>query len=91
MDLKSIKDENIFKIMTSSGTSGQAVSKIFLDKESSIMQTKILNHVGSYLGKKEEKCLLLILSQSLKIERNLMQECWNIRLFFIWKKSYLLA
>lgn len=60
MDLKSIKDENIFKIMTSSGTSGQAVSKIFLDKESSIMQTRVLSHiVGSYLGKKRRKMLII--------------------------------
>ncbi len=60
MDLKSIPDENIFKIMTSSGTSGQAVSKIFLDKESSIMQTRVLNHiVGSYIGKKRRKMLII--------------------------------
>ena len=32
-NLLSIPKEQIFKTMTSSGTSGQAVSKIFLDKK----------------------------------------------------------
>lgn len=60
LDLKSIPDKDIFKIMTSSGTSGQAVSKIFLDKDSSITQTKVLSHiVRSYLGKKRRKMLII--------------------------------
>ena len=51
IDLKSINDKEIFKTMTSSGTTGQAVSKIFLDKDSAAMQTR-MKIVGSYLGKK---------------------------------------
>ena len=39
-ELKSVSSENIVKTMTSSGTSGQKVSKIFLDKETAAMQTK---------------------------------------------------
>jgi len=48
-DLKSIKEEDVFKVLTSSGTSGQEVSKIFLDKDTAKLQSlalsKIINHV----------------------------------------------
>ena len=52
---KSIPDKDIFKIMTSSGTSGQAVSKIFLDKDSSITQTKVLVILLDPTWEKEKK------------------------------------
>lgn len=42
LNLKSIADCDIFKTMTSSGTTGQAVSKIYLDKEAAIKQQKTL-------------------------------------------------
>lgn len=42
VDLKSIPKEEVFKVMTSSGTTGQAVSKIYLDRETSSMQQKVL-------------------------------------------------
>ncbi len=51
-DLKSIRQEEVFKIMTSSGTTGQRVSKIYLDKHTSLLQTKILAKImKSYFGK----------------------------------------
>lgn len=40
--LKSIPDEEVFKVMTSSGTTGQAVSRIYLNRETSSMQQKVL-------------------------------------------------
>ena len=40
-ELKSISEEEVFKIMTSSGTSGQ-FSKIFLDKTTAQLQSKTL-------------------------------------------------
>jgi len=40
--LKSVPDNAILKTMTSSGTSGQAVSKIYLDKTTASNQTKVL-------------------------------------------------
>jgi phenylacetate-coenzyme A ligase PaaK-like adenylate-forming protein len=50
-DLKSVPHEEIFKTMTSSGTSGQAVSKIYLDRDTAAKQTKVLTKiVASYLG-----------------------------------------
>lgn len=42
MDLLSIPDEDVVKVLTSSGTSGQQVSKIYLDKATSVSQTKSL-------------------------------------------------
>ncbi|MFJ7838520.1 acyl-protein synthetase [Lysinibacillus sphaericus] len=42
MDLYSVPQEEVFKVLTSSGTTGQQVSKIYLDKETSMLQTKTL-------------------------------------------------
>ena len=42
MTLKSISDDEVFKTMTSSGTSGQQVSRIFLDRETAVNQQKTL-------------------------------------------------
>jgi len=52
-DLLSIEKSKIIKTMSSSGTSGQNVSKIFLDKVNAINQTKVLkNIVTDFLGNK---------------------------------------
>lgn len=52
MDLLSIPREEVFKTMTSSGTTGQAVSKIFVDKDTAMMQQKVMIRILSeYLGK----------------------------------------
>ena len=69
MNLRSIPDENIFKIMTSSGTSGQAVSKIYLDKESSLIQTKVLSQIISSLLGKKRRNMLIVDSQSIIKDR----------------------
>ena len=42
-ELSSIPREEIYKVMSSSGTSGQGVSKIFLDRKTSALQSKILS------------------------------------------------
>ena len=47
LDLISISDENVSREMTSSGTSGQKVSKIYLDKETSNNQVKALSKIVS--------------------------------------------
>jgi phenylacetate-coenzyme A ligase PaaK-like adenylate-forming protein len=50
-ELTSVPKENVVKTMTSSGTTSQAVSKIFLDKQTASLQTKILSRiVSSFLG-----------------------------------------
>ncbi len=47
MDLKSVPQEAVIKTMTSSGTTGQAVSKIYLDKETSSNQQKTMVKIVS--------------------------------------------
>ena len=70
-ELKSVSDEDIFKIMTSSGTSGQAVSKIYLDKENTLNQTKTLAHIiSSFIGK-QRLPLLLLDTEVVKKDRNM--------------------
>lgn len=59
-ELRSVPKEEVLKTMTSSGTSGQKVSKIFLDKENVLNQTKTLTAIiSSYIGKKRLPLLLL--------------------------------
>lgn len=41
-DLMSIDRKDVFKTMTSSGTTGQAVSKIYVDKETAMIQQKVM-------------------------------------------------
>lgn len=60
MDLKSVPDEDIFKTMTSSGTTGQAVSKIYLDRETSTNQQKALVKIVSDFTGKSRMPMLII-------------------------------
>lgn len=51
VDLKSVEEQNIIKTMTSSGTSGQRVSKIFLDRVTASNQQKtMVKIVSDYTG-----------------------------------------
>ena len=59
-ELCSCKKEDIVKTMTSSGTTGQQVSRIFLDRETSSAQQKCLTKIVShFLGKKRVPMLIL--------------------------------
>ncbi|MBK8946924.1 MAG: acyl-protein synthetase [Ignavibacteriae bacterium] len=50
-DLMSVVKDNVVKTLTSSGTSGQAVSRIYLDRENTANQTKTLTKiVSSFIG-----------------------------------------
>lgn len=60
MSLSSVTPENTIKTMTSSGTTGQAVSRIFLDKSTSLAQTRALSQImGSLLGKSRMPMLII--------------------------------
>jgi|LakMenEpi03Aug12_release.lakeMendotaPanAssembly.Ray.scaffolds.fasta_scaffold121831_3 phenylacetate-coenzyme A ligase PaaK-like adenylate-forming protein len=64
LELLSIDRADIRKTLTSSGTSGQAPSKIFLDAVTSTNQTRVLNKIlSSFIGKKRLP-MLIIDSQS---------------------------
>ena len=65
-DLKSVSENQVIKKLISSGTSGQKVSKIYLDKRNAINQTKVLNKImSSILGK--ERLPMLIIDQNPKL------------------------
>ena len=60
LDLKSVSQENVFKVLTSSGTTSQVVSKINLDKQTAQLQTKVLVHImQSFLGKQRLPMLII--------------------------------
>ena len=70
-ELKSVPAESVVKTLTSSGTTGQKVSKIFLDKSTSATQTKVLTKiVSSFLGK--QRVPMLILDSSAVIKNRAM-------------------
>jgi hypothetical protein len=60
VELKSVPDNKVFKILNSSGTSESKLSKIFLDKENASKQTKALNQVVSeIIGSKRIPMLVI--------------------------------
>jgi phenylacetate-coenzyme A ligase PaaK-like adenylate-forming protein len=70
MELHSTPKEEIVKTLSSSGTSGQARSKIFLNKENAANQTKALAKiVSSFIGTRRLP-LIIIDSEEVTNERN---------------------
>ena len=69
--LLSIREEKIIKIMNSSGTSGQEVSKIYLDKENANLQIKILTKIVSTVLGNKRLPMLVIDSKSIIEDRHL--------------------
>ena len=60
LELKSVDDVDIFKVMTSSGTTSSAVSRIYLDVETATSQTRALaSIVTHFLGKKRRPMLII--------------------------------
>ena len=72
LSLKSINDNEVSKVMYSSGTSGNNRSKIFLDKKNSINQMKALNKLFfDMIGSKERLPMLIIDSKSVLNKKNI--------------------
>lgn len=70
-ELNSVPKEDIIKTMISSGTSGQAVSRIFLDRDTSSSQTKALTKiVSSFIGSQRVP-MIIVDSESVIKDRNL--------------------
>ncbi|MBR4791671.1 MAG: acyl-protein synthetase [Treponema sp.] len=66
-ELRSVPKEDVVKTLTSSGTTGQQVSRIFLDKSTSAAQSKVLAKiVSSFLGKQRVPMLILDTSAVIK-------------------------
>lgn len=67
LELRSVPEEAVFKTMTSSGTTGQAVSKIFLDRDTANNQQKTLVKImNSFTGKGRLPMLIIDSSAVLK-------------------------
>ncbi len=60
MKLLSIDEKDVFKTMTSSGTTGQAVSKIYLDRQTSVNQQKSLVKIVSEFTGRSRMPMLII-------------------------------
>jgi phenylacetate-coenzyme A ligase PaaK-like adenylate-forming protein len=59
-ELRSIDKNEVFKTMTSSGTSGQAVSRIFIDRKTAAAQTKALTKIVSeFIGSKRLPMMII--------------------------------
>ncbi len=59
-ELLSVEQSQVIKTMTSSGTTGQRVSKIFLDRMTATNQTKVLTKItSSFIGKKRLPMLVI--------------------------------
>ena len=59
-ELRSCDQEKVIKTMLSSGTTGQNQSKIFLDKETSAMQTRVLAKImGNFIGSQRLPMLVI--------------------------------
>ena len=71
LDLKSISDEEVFKTLTSSGTTGQRVSKIFLDKNAASLQQKTLVKIVSSFTNASRLPMLIIDSPSVIKDRTM--------------------
>ena len=59
-DLMSIEESAIFKTMTSSGTSGQSVSKIYLDRHTARLQSKVLSNLMKTITGSKRLPMLII-------------------------------
>ena len=58
--LKSVPDETILRTLTSSGTTSQQVSKVYLDKETALLQVKALASIVTGLVGKQRLPMLVI-------------------------------
>jgi len=70
-DMLSVKREDVFKTMTSSGTTGQITSKIFVDKITSINQTKVMAKIVSSFISSSRVPMLIIDSESILKNRKM--------------------
>ena len=60
MELRSVTQKDVFKTMTSSGTTGQQVSKIFLDRETAMNQQKTLVRIVSEMTGSARLAMIII-------------------------------
>jgi len=67
--LRSIPPEDVFKTLTSSGTTGQQVSQIFLDRETARRQTMALGRIMSHILGPDRLPMIVVDSSALVRDR----------------------
>ena len=67
--LKSIEDKDVFKVLTSSGTTGSVPSRIVLDKETASLQTLTLSKIMKHVIGKDRLPMLIVDSKSVIKDR----------------------
>ncbi len=71
LDLRSVAQEDVVKTMTSSGTSGQTPSRIFLDRGTAANQTKALTRIVSAVTGAQRMPMIVVDSPSVIKDRAL--------------------
>jgi phenylacetate-coenzyme A ligase PaaK-like adenylate-forming protein len=91
-ELSSVSSDQVIKTMTSSGTTGQAVSKIFLDKQTSSLQTRILSRiVSSFLGNTRVPMIIIDCESTVKNRSQFSARTAGITGFSIFSSKRLFA
>ena len=68
--LMSIEEKRVFKVLTSSGTTGQNVSKIYLDKDTARLQSVAFSKIVSHIVGPQRLPMLIIDSKSVFSNRS---------------------
>ena len=89
IDLKSVPDKDVFKILNSSGTSSGKPSKIYLDKENANNQMKVLNKIiSTILGNQRLPMLIIDRNPIIKDRSTLNARAAAIYGFSIFGKNH---
>lgn len=92
LDLLSIARTDVFKTLTSSGTSGLDVSRIFLSRHNAAMQTKVLGSIMSdFLGKQRSPMVVIDAEDILKDRAKFNARAAGILGFSIYGKDHIFA
>ena len=68
-DLKSVPQDEVFKVLTSSGTTGQVPSRIYLDKKAASLQQLSLSKIMTHILGNERVPMLIVDSHSVLKDR----------------------
>lgn len=60
LELRSVTEEDVFKVMTSSGTTGQTPSRVYLDVETAKLQTRALSRIVSHFLGSARRPMLIV-------------------------------
>lgn len=91
-DLRSVEGESVVKTMTSSGTTGQSVSRIYLDRDTAAAQTKVLARiVSANIGSDRMKMIVLDTSSIVKNRSEFSARAAGIRGFSMFARDKIFA